>query len=80
MNMKVCSISGSGAPSSEEPGFCPNNKPLLSAGDSSREGDQVAFRDQVESGLYSAFQESCNMNSVMSLWGLVCLWLAYSKI
>lgn len=31
-------IGGSGAPSSEEPVFCPVNKPLLSAGDSSHSG------------------------------------------
>lgn len=62
MDIEVYSISGPGAPSSEEPGFCPNNNPLLSAGDRSRDGvgiqkDQVALKDHVEGRFYLVLQQ-----------------------
>lgn len=56
-NTKVC-ISGSAAPSSEKPGFCPNSEPLLSAGDAGSEQNTTKrsggfHRDRV--GIMSGF-------------------------
>lgn len=69
--MKVCSISGSGAPSSEGPGVCPDTRASIvcKGGGGGQQGPGTASRDQEWRECCSAGTE---FNAAAGL--LVCLW------
>lgn len=80
-NMKVCSISGPGAPSSEEPGFRPNNRPLycLQGTDSSRDRAKWkgsgGFRGSGWEWIIFSFSGILQRKqSLMLLWGVYSVW------